>query len=34
MVQLFDEDGRFAEPIGYQEDLDRAVSKLERLIGS
>jgi protein SCO1/2 len=32
LVLLFDENGRFFEPIGYQEDLDRALSKLRRLL--
>jgi protein SCO1/2 len=32
-VLLFDEQGRFFEPITYQEDLDRALSKLRRLLG-
>ncbi|WP_235859918.1 SCO family protein [Tranquillimonas rosea] len=32
MVLLFDEDGRFFEPIGYQEDTDRAVGKIRRLL--
>ncbi len=30
-VLLFDEDGRFFEPIGYQEDYDRVIDKIERL---
>ncbi len=32
-VLLFDDQGRFFEPITYQEDLDRALSKLRRLLG-
>ncbi len=30
-VLLFDEDGRFYEPVGYQEDPDRVLSKLRHL---
>lgn len=30
-ILLFDRKGRFFEPIGYQEDLDRAVEKIRRL---
>ena len=32
LVLLFDRDGEFFEPIGYQEDFDRALAKLERLL--
>ena len=32
MVLLFDEDGRFFEPIGYQEDLERAIGKIRRML--
>jgi protein SCO1/2 len=32
MVLLFDENGRLFEPIGYQEDFDRAVDKIRRLM--
>ncbi len=32
LVLLFDDNGRFVEPIGYQEDLDRALAKLRRLL--
>jgi protein SCO1/2 len=32
-VLLFDDQGLFFEPITYQEDLDRALSKLRRLLG-
>lgn len=32
-ILLFDRKGRFFEPIGYQEDLDRAVAKIRRLNG-
>lgn len=31
-VLLFDAKGRFFEPIGYQEDYDRAVGKIRRLL--
>ena len=31
-VLLFDAQGRMFEPIGYQEDVDRAVAKLRRLL--
>lgn len=31
-VMLFDADGEFFEPIGYQEDLDRVMAKLNRLL--
>jgi protein SCO1 len=31
-VLLFDEDGQFFEPIGYQEDPTRALAKLRRLL--
>lgn len=30
-ILLFDRRGRFFEPIGYQEDLDRAVAKIRRM---
>ena len=30
-ILLFDRKGRFFEPIGYQEDLERAVAKIRRL---
>jgi len=30
-VLLFDEDGRFFEPIGYQEDYDRVIAKIRRM---
>lgn len=30
-ILLFDRDGRFFEPIGYQEDTDRVVKKIQRL---
>ncbi|WP_163849520.1 SCO family protein [Pseudooceanicola aestuarii] len=33
-VLLFDEDGRFFEPIGYQEDTDRVMAKIERMLAS
>lgn len=33
-VMLFDEKGRFVEPIGYQEDFDIALAKLRRLLGT
>ncbi|MCA1336328.1 hypothetical protein PSM7751_00558 [Pseudooceanicola marinus] len=33
-VLLFDDRGRFFEPIGYQEDYDRAVAKIRRLLDS
>ena len=33
LVLLFDKKGRFFEPIGYQEDLDRVMPKLRRLLG-
>lgn len=32
MVLLFDENGRFFEPISYQEDPDKAMSKIRRLL--
>jgi protein SCO1/2 len=32
VVMLFDEDGRFFEPIAYQEGSDRALEKLRRLM--
>lgn len=32
MVMLFDEDGRFFEPVGYQEGTDRAMEKIRRMI--
>lgn len=32
MVLLFDEDGRFFAPIGYQEDPERAIGSLTRLL--
>lgn len=32
LVMLFDRKGRFFEPIGYQEDFDRAVEKIQRLL--
>lgn len=31
-VLLFDENGRLFEPIGYQEDYDRAVAKIRRML--
>ena len=31
-ILLFDADGRLFEPIGYQEDYERAISKLRRLL--
>ena len=31
MVLLFDKDGRFFQPIAYQEDPERAVAKIRRL---
>lgn len=31
-VMLFDAEGRFFEPVGYQEDFERAVGKLRRLL--
>ncbi|WP_425053052.1 SCO family protein [Psychromarinibacter sp. S121] len=34
MVLLFDENGRFFEPVGYGEDFDRAVAKIRRMIGA
>ncbi len=33
-VLLFDKTGRLFEPIGYQEDFDRAIGKIRRLIAS
>lgn len=33
-VLLFDEDGRFFEPIGYQEDYDRVIAKIRRMQAS
>lgn len=33
-VMLFDDRGRFFEPIGYQEDFDRTIGKLRRLMDS
>jgi len=30
-VLLFDEDGRFFEPVGYQEDFDRVLAKIRRM---
>ncbi|MGB1235411.1 MAG: SCO family protein [Planktomarina sp.] len=33
-VMLFDDRGRFFEPIGYQEDFERAQSKIHRLLNS
>ncbi len=33
-VMLFDDRGRFFEPIGYQEDFDRAMGKIRRLLNS
>lgn len=33
LVLLFDENGRFFEPVGYQEDVTRVMSKLRRLMG-
>ncbi len=30
-ILLFDQNGRFFEPIGYQEDTDRAVEKIRRM---
>lgn len=33
-VMLFDDRGRFFEPIGYQEDFERAVAKLRRMLGA
>lgn len=30
-VLLFDEDGRFFEPVGYQEDFDRVLDKIRRM---
>ncbi|MAQ83858.1 MAG: SCO family protein [Maritimibacter sp.] len=33
-VLLFDEDGRFFEPVGYGEGFDRAVAKIRRMIGA
>ena len=32
MVLLFGADGRLFEPIGYQEDADRAAGKIDRLL--
>lgn len=32
MVLLFDADGRLFEPIGYQEDTERAIAKIRRLL--
>lgn len=32
-VMLFDENGRFTDPIVYQEDFDSALAKLRRLLG-
>jgi protein SCO1 len=32
LVLLFDEDGRFVEPIGYREDPDMALGKLRNLV--
>lgn len=34
MVLLFDAEGRLFEPIGYQEDLDRVMGKIHRLLNS
>ena len=34
MVLLFDENGSFFEPISYQEDIDRAMSQIRRLLGA
>jgi protein SCO1/2 len=34
MVLLFDDRGRFFEPIRYQEDVERAMSKIRRLLES
>ncbi|PZX19899.1 protein SCO1/2 [Palleronia aestuarii] len=34
LVLLFDEDGHFFEPIGYQEGDERALAKLRRLLAS
>lgn len=33
-VMLFDDDGEFFEPIGYQEELPRVMAKLNRLLNS
>ena len=33
-VMLFDDRGRFFEPIGYQEDFERAQNKIRRLLNS
>ncbi|MEO0356823.1 MAG: SCO family protein [Pseudomonadota bacterium] len=33
-VMLFDDRGRFFEPIGYQEDFDRTMDKIRRLLNS
>jgi protein SCO1/2 len=33
-VLLFDDQGRFYEPIGYQEGTDRALAKIRRMIAS
>jgi protein SCO1/2 len=30
-VLLFDEDGVFFEPVGYQEDYDRVMDKIRRM---
>ena len=32
-VYLMDAEGRFVEPVGYQEPLDRVLAKLRRLVG-
>lgn len=34
MILLFDDEGRFTVPIRYQEDFDKAVGKLRKLISS
>ncbi|MBT8458588.1 MAG: SCO family protein [Boseongicola sp.] len=34
LVLLFDDQGRFFEPVRYQEDLERAMSKIRRLLAS
>lgn len=34
MVLLFDDEGRFFEPVRYQEDIERAMSKIRRLLES